>query len=799
MSVLKRNMFKGGGFAHRGTGITTGLVRGYSNGGDIYRAGAYNPTLDQLAKKNMLANIKNTEVDEKEPFQLGSGSSKEEDLISAMINYPMYRELFAATLPEREKPSKYELLAPSAMTFFGNLMSGKSYQSGAGGALEIAGEALQKTAPQLSEAMKMKKGLEQAARQEEAQVSQMALQKALETTAPGTIKDIPINLFNQMSRTEQEKILGIGPEHKDEPTVKGIPKSIFDALPANEQSIILGTAPAPTNEAVKGIPRDVYDELSQPAKNKILGITDEPVIIKGVPEYIFNKLSPDDQNKLLGLTPIDPKEETVKGIPLSIYNKFNEEDQRAIALGSTKEQTVKGIPLSLFETFSTEDKNTLLGLVPEAKNHKITEVDGNMVATWTVGDKLEQKVIGSAPPPDKDDLTEFEGSVEAMQDLLGDPKERWKNLDDTYGFISKDSDVITQEDIDYIKERMLTDFAMLKSTEKEGLSLQEQKNLARAENIMKTIESPLMTKISDAAEFSQNRQKVYQPILSSLDTFKPGAFADLRMTLGKWVDLLGPEQLGPGMRELMTALKIGNPVAADIFATMSSKLTLSNAQGGALPGNLNLKEFEELQRAGIPLWTTEKGARVLTEIFKREDNINLAANEMMGQLVGQQERGALGRYTIKLPNGDVKEFNSFTTALQYIDRFIDTETSTLVSGSDIMGTESLSNDVAGLGRYDEETLKLDGKLIAWPDKVKGEQTIDAAEAFEDGKLQFVGFADQDAPDGSQIKRVLDDNPTWVNKAVYMYDTGELWTEDDQYFDPNKNKVGDRKLMYWAPD
>ena len=28
-------MFRGGGFAHRGTGITSGLVRGYANGGPV--------------------------------------------------------------------------------------------------------------------------------------------------------------------------------------------------------------------------------------------------------------------------------------------------------------------------------------------------------------------------------------------------------------------------------------------------------------------------------------------------------------------------------------------------------------------------------------------------------------------------------------------------------------------------------------------------------------------------------------------------------------------------------------------
>ena len=44
MSVLKRNMFNRGGFAHRGTGITSGLapIKGYKTGG-VSKREAYTP------------------------------------------------------------------------------------------------------------------------------------------------------------------------------------------------------------------------------------------------------------------------------------------------------------------------------------------------------------------------------------------------------------------------------------------------------------------------------------------------------------------------------------------------------------------------------------------------------------------------------------------------------------------------------------------------------------------------------------------------------------------------------------
>ena len=490
------------------------------------------------------------------------------------------------------------------MTFFSNL--GKpTFKKGFGAISENIREAAAAATPAIGKSLEIKRQFEEAGRQEEAQVSQLALQKAMETTAEGTIKDIPISLFNQMSRTEQERVLGI-----EDPAAKA------------------------------------------------------------------------------------------------------------------------------------------------------------------------------------EDQTEFEKSVSDIQGTLGQPKDRYPVLKG-YGYIS-DGDNITQEDIDYIQQRMKNDFAMLKSTEKEGLTLQEEKNLARAKNIMENIETPLMTKIADAAKFSQNRQKVYQPILTSLQTFKPGAFVNARATIGKWVELLGPEQLDGPLRDLLSAWKIGNPIAADILSTMSARLTLANAKGGALPGNLNMKEFEELQKAGLPLWTTTEGAKIIAEIYQREDDINIAANKMLGQISSQQDQGAIDSFTIELPNGETEEFGSYLTALNYIDGFIDSETSSLVSGSTIMDTGSLSDQINGLGRYNKETLNLEGKTIAWG---KG---VDAKEAFEDNKLDFVGFANPDSPEDSEMGQLIKQHPGWAGQAVYQYNTGELWKEGDFGFDPDLHKVNEMKFVYWSP-
>ena len=101
MSVLKRKLFKGGGYAHRGTGITSGLTtpkRGYVDGPGSY------------------------------------GGKIEDD-------YETYLKLLQGVQPERQPFDRLGANVEPLMTLFGNLMSGTSYQGGLGGALEITGKA----------------------------------------------------------------------------------------------------------------------------------------------------------------------------------------------------------------------------------------------------------------------------------------------------------------------------------------------------------------------------------------------------------------------------------------------------------------------------------------------------------------------------------------------------------------------------------------------------------------------------------------------------------------------------------
>ena len=137
MSVLRRKMF-GGGYAHRGTGITSGLapVRGYATGDLV---------------------------------------TDDSDLAKA---FRERQQLLESIYPEPVPFDRFDANVEPLMKLFSGLMTGKSYQGGLGGGLEIAGGALGEAAPGFGEAIRARKKHEAASRAEKLQMDLMAFKSA---------------------------------------------------------------------------------------------------------------------------------------------------------------------------------------------------------------------------------------------------------------------------------------------------------------------------------------------------------------------------------------------------------------------------------------------------------------------------------------------------------------------------------------------------------------------------------------------------------------------------------------------
>ena len=129
-------MFNRGGFAHRGTGITSGLTtpkRGYVDG-----PGSYAGTYEEYY--NLLKGVQG----EKEPF------------------------------------SKWAAASPALLDLSGALLSGKSYQGGVGGALDILGQGLTASAPGFAKAIEARREHEADIATQDTALRMKALEMSLE-------------------------------------------------------------------------------------------------------------------------------------------------------------------------------------------------------------------------------------------------------------------------------------------------------------------------------------------------------------------------------------------------------------------------------------------------------------------------------------------------------------------------------------------------------------------------------------------------------------------------------------------
>jgi len=143
MSVLRRNMFRGGGFAHRGTGITSGLapVRGYATGDLV---------------------------------------TDDSDL---MKTFKERRKILQSIRPETVPFNRLAAASPALLTLSGALLSGKSLQGGLGGGLDILGQSLGAAAPQFGEAIAARRKAKAAERAEGLELDLMAFKSAEDIVA----------------------------------------------------------------------------------------------------------------------------------------------------------------------------------------------------------------------------------------------------------------------------------------------------------------------------------------------------------------------------------------------------------------------------------------------------------------------------------------------------------------------------------------------------------------------------------------------------------------------------------------
>ena len=514
-------------------------------------------------------------------------------------------------------------------------------------------------------------------------------------------------------------------------------------------------------------------------------------------------LKPDPTPNITGTQVIDfvdPVDKKTKQKLVFFKDGVLEEEVLGLLVGD-EATAVKSIPRDVYDTLNKEQRLKILGLDGE---NGITNVGspvdilneaGEMqsVVTYVQNNELKTKVLGAAPDDAKTD-SQVERMIKNTDLYVGKNISENEILRSNYPEIFPEGTyTIDTSHIEKLKNAL--NFKYLKQ-EIEGdptPSAEELQKLKDIEFLRTTVTTPAIDSIRTDHEKASSRAVSLTGAKSAIKSFTPGSFADTRLEVGKLLSLvLDPKTLSQTQINLLENLKIGNTGSGDVLSKLGSQLTLSQAAGGAIPGNLNLSEFNEIKNTGLPLWTSQEGAELMIEIYLRQDEIAFAQKRMLDNVnsdLVEVTNGSKKEFTIQYPNGEIKAFDNYESAISAIENLKGDEGKNIISGGSEVFTEwnSIADKLENVKKYDVDSLRLENKMVKHP--FKNEETS-ALELEKEGLLKFVGWGDGKGNPGEP-------NVRYFGQAIYEYDTGMKWKEETPGYDPKKHIIGASIKVFWA--
>tara|TARA_R110002020_G_scaffold262563_2_gene477015 strand:- start:3898 stop:6102 length:2205 start_codon:yes stop_codon:yes gene_type:complete len=385
MGVLNRNMFNRGGFAHRGTGITSGLDT--PRRGLVTGPGGYSGKTEEKLAQEILFGLDNEDNKSKENTQSSLPKFKARDFSTI---FKEKQGILQNLRPPTQEFNKFDAATPALMTFFGNLMSGKSFQSGWSGAFDIAGESLTKATPQFSEALASRRAAEAADRKEKFALDLQAFGSAETAHAAEMLREA--KAMETKYKTKTTTIDGTGVNEgrlmkQDEYSLdNGVTWNLDGiAYPANESSMVTGSQGTYLDSA--GVEFEGYQILID--GNKLVTKKTSGEIVPGesikqhkfkMGEKVFSVINTSD-GKFTGLQ-IDFGTDEGK----EIYNKIINQDKDDTVTIDGEEVDVKDLMITT--------QNPEFDKKPELGENVFTEYDQNGKATGVQVDLAAESGYG---------------------------------------------------------------------------------------------------------------------------------------------------------------------------------------------------------------------------------------------------------------------------------------------------------------------------------------------------------------------------------------------------------------------
>ena len=556
MSVLNRKLFnRGGQVSSRGVGITSGLVPRYSHGGPV---------------------SEHTSV-----------ADKYKD------NFEMLQSL--GIMPERKPFSRFEAATPALMQLFSGLMSGKSYQGGLGGALDIAGQSLGAATPAFAQAIEAKREYE--ATDPEASLKEMALEMALKETDPVELKSFE-PIYGEFQNEGDEPQTGYG-------FVKAYDNGDIEYEFAGEQFT-----------SFKG--------LAEPAENK--------------PETFFKG----EQIKIRKRAGVDQSGNTIPaGEPFeAILQTGNRGSIKYSGIGSKSGD----FSSDEYEIFNADGNFGFEGNIKIKRTGSETIEDARQIFNKNTGDIETRLTDGTVLEKNTFDIIEFDAGKkdvyaqkpykvvingktydttarqEGSETFIIDPREG----SDTQGqFVN----IKTIDDIESLFETRKAEF---RSVDEELEILRRGENI---EQVSKAASSVYDKIIADGAIADKGISN-YITAEQILDTATSSSYAPQRFGFMKFLEAFEVDKNMPAMfKAAEAALNTGKTVSSEVANALAQNAFIANAQ--AYDDRLNNTEVKKLEGADFGIGMSTQGSKLLIKINKANDQIlsngaDIARNLTMG-------------------------------------------------------------------------------------------------------------------------------------------------------------------------
>lgn len=591
MSVLGRKLFnRGGQVSSRGVGITSGLVpvKGYKIGGNV--------TNQDLTPSSTVGSTGSTAI--------GDAYAK---------NLAMLQGL--GIVPEREPFNKLAASSDALMTLGGKLLSGRSYDGGFSGALDILGQATQAAAPQFGEAIRAKQVYD--ATDPEAGLKQMALEMALKEKPSNKIKS-------------SEQVYGTFGTGDNKQTGYGF----ADVYEDGTRTFTIG-----------GQTYNSFVGETEPEENK------PETFFKG--EIVKIRRKGDTSGETFDASFMTGNKGSLKFRAIGADRDFSANEFEIVGdldyEGNVKVKVGDTIK-DATQLWDGEKLITRIGTeVLQPGSFTIVEQDGEKAKE----DENYKITIGG------EEYTTL-GTQVGKDLFIIDPRED----SPTRGQQISIADIENIEGIAKVKTKNFLTF-------EEQLKLQ---NASREEDEKLAIAKDAFDVLTNKGDSNAQKIAMYERAEAVLNNATTGSFADQRSGFVRFLETFNVDEIAPGAyNAIKDALNANSTVATEVLNAAAQKAFIANAQ--EYDDRLNQTEVGKLAAADFSLGMSAEGQQLLIDINKAQSEIFVEGADLARLLAAGNIQAAIEKYPALTEDmlkpfiredGSMKLFDVTNIANQYV-------------------------------------------------------------------------------------------------------------------------------------